>query len=137
MIRKASRADLARIFEIRAAVRENRLRDPSLVTHEICEWFIDHAAFWLWEENGTILGFSAGDPRDGTIFALFVDPSCEGRGIGQALLPMACKTLKDAGHTFARLDTQAGTRAEQFYRQNGWQEVGRKPDGQIIFQRGI
>ena len=41
------------------------------------EWFIDHAAFWLWEENGVVQGFSAGDPRDGTIFALFVDPASE------------------------------------------------------------
>ncbi len=137
MIRKAARADLPRIFEIRAAVKENRLRDPSRVTVEMCEWFIDHAAFWLWEENGVVCGFSAGDPRDGTIFALFIDPAYEGRGIGQVLLPLACKTLREAGHRAARLDTAAGTRAEKFYREGGWEEIGRKPDGQIVFQRAI
>jgi GNAT superfamily N-acetyltransferase len=135
MIRKASRDDLPRIFEIRAAVKENRLSDPSRVTREVCEWFIDHAAFWLWEHEGEICGFSAGDPRDGTIFALFIDPKWEGRGIGQVLLPLACKTLRDAGHRLARLDTEAGSRAERFYRQSGWREVGRKADGQIIFER--
>ncbi len=137
MIRKATRADLPRISEIRNAVKENRLGDPTRVTVEICEWFIDHAAFWLWEDGGTVQGFSAGDPRDGTIFGLFVDPAWEGRGIGRALLPLACKTLRDAGHHAAHLDTEAGTRAERFYRRNGWREVGRKPDGQIIFEKAI
>jgi GNAT superfamily N-acetyltransferase len=137
VIRKATRADLLRISEIRAAVKENKLDDPTRVTVEMCEWFIDHAAFWLWEENGVVQGFSAGDPRDGTIFALFVDPVWEHRGIGQVLLPLACKTLREAGHRVARLDTEAATRAEHFYRQNGWREVGRKPDGQIIFEKAI
>ena len=137
MIRKATRADLPRISEIRSAVKENKLDDPARVTVEICEWFIDHAAFWLWEDNGVVHGFSAGDPRDGTIFALFVDPAWEGRGVGQALLPLACKTLRDAGYRVARLDTEARTRAEHFYRQNGWREVGRKSDGQIIFEKAI
>jgi GNAT superfamily N-acetyltransferase len=137
LIRKATRADLPRISEIRAAVKENKLSDPTRVTVEMCEWFIDHAAFWLWEDDGVVQGFSAADPRDGTIFALFVDPACEGRGIGQVLLPLACKTLRDAGHRVARLDTDAATRAEHFYRQNGWRDVGRKPDGQIIFEKAI
>ena len=137
MIRKATRSDLPRISEIRAAVGENKLSDPRRVTVQMCEWFIDHAAFWLWEETGVVQGFSAGDPRDGTIFALFVDPAFEGCGVGQVLLPLACKTLRDAGHRVARLDTEAATRAEHFYRKNGWQEVGRKPDGQIVFEKAI
>jgi GNAT superfamily N-acetyltransferase len=137
VIRKATRADLPRIFEIRTAVKENRLSDPTRVTVEMCAWFIDHAAFWLWDENGVVQGFSAADPRDGTIFALFVDPAFEGRGVGQVLLPLACKTLRDAGHRIARLDTDATTRAERFYRQNGWQDVGRKPNGEIIFEKAI
>ena len=137
MIRKATRTDLLRIFEIRAAVKENKLSDPRRVTVEMCEWFIDHAAFWLWEEDGVVQGFSAADPRDGTIFALFMDPAFEGRGVGQVLLPLACKTLRDAGHRVAHLDTEATTRAERFYQRNGWQEVGRKLDGQIVFEKAI
>jgi GNAT superfamily N-acetyltransferase len=137
MVRKAARADLPRILEIRNAVRENKLSDPGLVTTEMCEWFIDHAAFWLWEEDGMVAGFSAGDPRDGTIFALFVDPAWGGRGVGQLLLSLACETLRDAGHKIARLDTEAQTRADRFYRRNGWSDIGRKPDGQIVFEKAI
>jgi GNAT superfamily N-acetyltransferase len=137
LIRKATREDLPRIFEIRASVNENRLNDPSRVTVADCEWFIANAAFWVYVENDIVQGFSAGDPRDGMIFALFVDPQCEGRGIGRSLLPLACDTLREAGHAIARLETDAGTRAERFYRTDGWQEIGRKDDGQIIFQRDI
>jgi GNAT superfamily N-acetyltransferase len=137
MIRKASRDDIARIFEIRAAVTENRLSDPSRVTVADCEWFIDNAEFWVWTEAGRVQGFSAGDPRKGTIFALFVDPDWERRGIGQALLPLACATLRRAGHRSAQLVTEPETRAERFYRRNGWTEIGRQSDGQIIFRKAI
>src|SRR4051794_34458665 len=74
VIRKAMRADIPRIFEIRHAVSENRLSHPDQVSVADCEWYIDNAAFWLWNEDGEVQGFSAADPRDGTIFALFVDP---------------------------------------------------------------
>ena len=89
---KASWADIPRLVEIRAAVRENILSDPSWVTTADIQWFIDNSTIWTWAEDGQIHGFSAGDPRDGTIFALFVDPDREGRGIGQALLALACAT---------------------------------------------
>src|SRR5262245_48970474 len=92
MIRKATRADYPRISEIRFAVRENELSNPEAIGPTV-EWIFDHSTFWVWEEGGAIQGFSAGDPRDGSIFALFVDPSWEGRGIGRALLPLACQTL--------------------------------------------
>jgi len=118
-------------------VRENRLGDPRKVTHALCEWFIENSVFWLWEENDRVQGFSAGDPRDGTIFALFIDPAYEGRGIARKLLPLACETLKAAGYRTATLTTEASTRAEKFYRLNGWTEVGRQNDGQIIFRKEI
>jgi GNAT superfamily N-acetyltransferase len=84
MIRKATRADYSRISEIRLAVRENRLSKPDSIG-PLVDWLFDNSTFWVWEEDGTIQGFSAGDPRDGSICALFVHPSHERRGIGRAL----------------------------------------------------
>src|SRR5258707_2888504 len=84
-IRRARQDERKRITEIRLAVRENRLDDPTLVTDEDYAWFEEHPGIWVWEEGGQILGFSTGDTRDGTIWALFVDPACERRGIGRAL----------------------------------------------------
>jgi GNAT superfamily N-acetyltransferase len=136
IIRKATRADRPRISEIRFAVRENRPSNPALID-SLVDWLFDNSTLWVCDEDGAIQGFSAADPRDGSICALFIDPFYEGRGIGRALLPLACDVLKQSGHTIAALTTEAGTRAEQFYRTGGWTEVGRKEDGQIIFQKRL
>lgn len=136
IIRKATRADYPRISEIRLAVRENRLGKPDAIG-PLVDWLFDHSTFWVWEEDATIQGFSAGDPRDGSICALFVHPSREGRGIGRALLPLACDTLRESGHVKATLYTEPATRAERFYRIDGWVEIGRKDDGQIVFQKSL
>jgi GNAT superfamily N-acetyltransferase len=136
-VSRATSADIPRLVEIRAAVRENILSDPGSVTTADIQWFIDNSAIWTWVEDGQIYGFSAGDPRDGTIFALFVDPNREGRGIGQALLALACATLRHAGHKAITLGTEPGTRAERFYRRNGWTSVGHKPNGEILFRLDI
>jgi ribosomal protein S18 acetylase RimI-like enzyme len=131
--RKAVRADIPRLMEIRHAVHENRLSDPNSVTGADCAAFIDRAEIWVWVENGMIQGFAAGDPRDGAIWALFIDPACEGRGIGRALLALACDTLRAAGFETATLSTDPGTRADRFYRTNGWIEIGRNAKGEIVF----
>ena len=135
--RKAAHTDIARIMAIRHTVRENRLSDPNLVTAADCAAFIDRAEMWVWVEHGHIQGFAAGDPRDGSIWALFVDPACEGRGIGRTLLALACETVRAAGFDTATLNTEPGTRAERLYRTNGWIETGRSTKGEIIFQRRL
>jgi GNAT superfamily N-acetyltransferase len=134
-IRKAVYADISRIMEIRHAVHENRLSDPNAVTAADCAAFIDRAEMWVWVEDRRILGFSAGDPADGTIWAMFVDPAHEGRGIGRTLLAFACNTVRAAGFDTATLTTDRGTRAERFYRMNGWVEIGSRAKGEVVFQR--
>ena len=138
MIRKATPIDRPRISEIRFAVRENRPSNAAIaMIAELVDWLFDHSTIWVWEDDGVIQGFSAADPRDGSICALFVHPSYEGRGIGRALLPLACDMLKASGHAMAVLTTAAGTRAERFYRTDGWTEIRRKENGQIIFQKNL
>jgi GNAT superfamily N-acetyltransferase len=138
MIRKATRADHPRIFEVRSAVHENRLSDSNAeLVRLVANWLFDNSTFWVWEEDGAVQGFSVADPRDGSIFGLFVHPLYEGRGIGRALLPLACEILRASGHASAQLTTDPGTRAERFYRTDGWTEIGRQEDGQIIFQKAL
>lgn len=56
----------------------------------------DHIkVFVVWVEDNNIVGFSAADPRDGSIFALFVEEAYERRGIGRALFERACKVLDE------------------------------------------
>jgi len=134
-IRLAREADIPEIVELRSGVRENRLSDPSRVTPDDLRRFIREGEIWVWVEDGRILGFSAGDERDGWIFALFVRPESEGRGIGRALLLRACDSLRRAGHRRMRLSTDPGTRAETFYRKAGWVEIDRNAQGEIVFTR--
>jgi GNAT superfamily N-acetyltransferase len=128
LIRKATRVDVPRIMEIRAAVRENKLRDPSRVTVEDVYWFIDNPGIFVWEEDGGIVGFSAADQRSGSIFAL------RGRGIGRVLFERACNVLIDAGCPRMWLTTWPGTRAERFYRKAGWRVTG-IDDGNLVFEK--
>jgi GNAT superfamily N-acetyltransferase len=138
MIRKATIADRPRISEVRLAVRENRLGQASVAKVDTtADWIFKNAAFWVWEQDGAVQGFSVADPRDGTIFGLFIHPDYEGRGIARALLPRACEDLRVAGFAAATLTTGPGTRAERFYRTNGWEETGRQDDGQIVFRKAL
>ncbi|HJQ57473.1 MAG TPA: GNAT family N-acetyltransferase [Vineibacter sp.] len=136
MIRPAIATDMARIFEIRFAVKENRLSDPGRVTPADVQRCLDNGEMWVWEADGSIKGFSATDTRDGSVWALFIDPAFEGQGIGQALLARACERLHDAGYQVVFLTTGQGTRAERFYRRNGWTAQGLNAKGEVIFRKG-
>src|SRR5262245_34634368 len=52
MIRKAIPSEIPRLIEIRGAVRENRLSDPSRVTLADYSWHIAHAPVYVWEDAG-------------------------------------------------------------------------------------
>lgn len=131
-IRRARQGDHPRITEIRMGVKENILRDPNRVTIDDYIWFRDNPGVWVWEENGDILGFSAADTRDGSIWALFVDPKHERRGIGRPLFEKALDVLRQDGHRTAWLTTDPGSRAEGFYRAAGWTAIGTSPRGETI-----
>lgn len=132
--RRATAGDIDHLIRIRGAVRENRLRDPTSVTRADYDWFVSRQLVWLAEADGRIAGFSAGDPRDGTIWALFVDPRFEGRGLGAILLQRVCDDLKADGHAVLRLSTDPGTRAARLYGRLGWDAQGLLPDGEMAFR---
>jgi len=133
MIRQARSEDVPALMRIRAAVRENVLSDPAKVPASLVEAFIGHSGIWLWQDAAGVLGFAAADTRDGSIWALFVDPEHEGRGIARALLPRALDDLRKAGWRQARLSTDADSRADRFYRRNGWKAGGLSANGERLF----
>ena len=136
-LREAVEGDIPRMQEIRAAVRENILSDPLKVTIEDYRWFILKGPMWVYEENHIIKGMSAGDPRNGMIWALFVDPEFERHGIGRLLFDRACRSLLEAGHFKASLYTDANSRAERFYRAAGWHGEHSNPKGDIVFTKTL
>lgn len=132
--RRATLADINRLIEIRRLVIENRLAEPATVTRADYEYFIGNGRVWVSEIQGKVAGFSASDGRDGSVWALFVDPAYEGQGFGSQLLSKACQDLKADGYKSARLSTDTGTKAAALYRKLGWKAVGLSPEGEMQFQ---
>ncbi len=123
-LRRACSADIPAMSAIRLSVRENPLSDPSRVTLQMYEDYLDQdGRGWVAEVDGEIAAFSYADRQGGSIWALFVSPQYEGRGLGKALLGLAVAWLFEIGHRQIRLGTTPGTRADRFYEAQGWTRV--------------
>ncbi len=132
--RLATLADIPRLQEIRAAVRENVLRTPGRVTVADYEAHIEgRGRTWVAEHDGRIVGFASADGDTATIWALFVDPAHEGHGHGRRLLALAVAWLWASGAETISLSTEPGTRAEHFYKTAGWTVGEPTPHGEQTF----
>ncbi|SFH06108.1 GNAT family N-acetyltransferase [Pedobacter insulae] len=124
-IREAKSSDIPQIQVVRNAVRENMLSDPNLVTDADCEEFINQRGKgWVYEIDNKIVGFSIVDLKENNIWALFVDPNYDKRGIGRQLHDVMLNWYFEQTNQTVWLGTAPGTRAEEFYRKTGWTEVG-------------
>jgi GNAT superfamily N-acetyltransferase len=122
VVRQAVSADIPAMSEIRLAVTENVLRDPARITVEMYEDYLEKSGRgWVAESAGEIVAFCYADKVDASIWALFVKPGHEGRGLGKALLRQAVDWLFEAGHERVHLTTGADTRADRFYAAQGWE----------------
>jgi GNAT superfamily N-acetyltransferase len=131
LIRAALPADIPRLAEIRVAVRENRLSDPGSITPADYGSYFARGHLWVAEECGAVLGFAALDAGAASVWALFVDPEAEGRGIGRLLLERLVAEARALNLPALCLSTEEGSRAERVYRAAGWTEAGRDPDGTL------
>jgi GNAT superfamily N-acetyltransferase len=123
------------MHEIRMSVRENRLSNPDRIRHH------DYIALlegpgrgWVFERDEAVVAFGIADAGSRSIWALFVEPGSEGRGIGQALLETMMAWLFEQDDRPVWLTTAPATRAERFYRAAGWRETG-MVNGEIRFER--
>lgn len=133
--RRATPEDVPDIMRVRLAVRENVLSDPSAVTPAMCEAYLDALGRgWVCEEDGRIVGFSYAARLDASIWALFVLPEHEGRGIGRELLRRAVDWLFSLGHEQLTLSTSADTRADRFYLAQGWTRGEMKDEVEVRFR---
>ena len=135
IIREAKIEDIKQIQIVRNSVTENTLSNPNLVTDEDCKAFItERGKGWVCEIDQQIVGFAITDLKENNIWALFLDPKFEKKGIGQHLH----KTMLDWYFTQTKntvwLGTAFDTRAEKFYRKAGWVEVGTHGSKEIKFE---
>jgi GNAT superfamily N-acetyltransferase len=135
IFREASVNDIKQIQVVRNTVIENVLSDPSLVTDEDCREFITvRGKGWVCEIDNRIVGFAIADLKDNNIWALFLDPDFESKGLGQRLHKMMLDWYFGKTKNKVWLGTGFNTRAEKFYRQAGWTEVGLHGTQEIKFE---
>lgn len=89
---------------------------------------------WVCEIGGKVVGFSYAAKEDASIWALFVLPEYEGRGVGKGLLQLAVDWLFASGSDEVKLGTEANTRADRFYKAQGWTRGGMKNDAEVWFR---
>lgn len=119
--RQASSSDIPAMSRIRLSVTENVLSDPRRVTTEMYEDFLEKSGRgWIAECDGEIVAFCYADKVNASIWALFVLPGYEGKGLGKTLLKQAVEWLFETGHVRVHLSTGANTRADRFYAAQGW-----------------
>lgn len=131
IIRLATPRDVPAMHAIRLDVHENRLSSPARVTEQDYYQYIAASSAWVAEMDGRVVGFAAAN-KD-SIWALFVSPSTEKRGIGRLLHTRLIVWAKTLGLDRLTLTTAAGTRAEGFYRRLGWCSPDTEPDGSMRF----
>jgi GNAT superfamily N-acetyltransferase len=135
IVREASTADIPQIQIVRHAVKENILSNPALVTDADCETYItQRGKGWVCEINNRIVGFAIADLQDDNIWALFLDPAYEGKGIGRTLHSAMLNWYFEQGKKSVWLSTAPGTRAEQFYHKAGWTATGFTSGGEVKFE---
>lgn len=135
IFREATPQDIPQIQIVRNSVKENMLSNPALVSDDDClEFITQRGKGWVCEANGTITGFAIADLKDDNIWALFIHPDFEGRGIGSTLQKMMLNWYFLQGKENVWLGTAPHTRAEQFYRKWGWAENGTNGAKEIRFE---
>ena len=135
IFREATIADIKQIQIVRNSVKENTLSNPNLVTDEDCKNFItERGKGWVCEVDNTIVGFAIADLKENNIWALFVDPAFERKGMGQQLHKLMLDWYFSQTKTTVWLGTGFNTRAVHFYRKAGWLEVGLHGSDEIKFE---
>ena len=135
LIREAVTNDIKQIQIVRNSVKENVLSNPNLVTDADCEEFITkRGKGWVCEIDNRIVGFSIVDLKDHNIWALFVHPDFDKRGIGRQLHDVMLDWYFSQTKENVWLGTEPKSRAESFYRKAGWQAIGTHGKDEIKFE---
>jgi GNAT superfamily N-acetyltransferase len=135
IFREAKVEDIPALSEIRLSVRENVLSDPGKVTPEMYAAYLGASGKgWLCEVGGEAVGFAVASLKDASIWALFVRPGYEGRGIGTRLLKLATGWLFDMGASSVSLSTGADTRADRVYESLGWERGEINSSGEVSYR---
>jgi GNAT superfamily N-acetyltransferase len=135
-IRVATVLDIPQLQIIRNSVRENILNNPSLVTlADYTSYLTVNGKGWVHLVNEqTITGFAIIDTVKYSVWALFIDPAFEKKGIGRMLHQEMLNWYFGQNDKSLWLTTAPGTRAEKFYLNSGWKQTGINKSKELIFE---
>lgn len=135
LLRHATLLDIHQMHVIRTAVKENILSDPNLITpQDYAEYLEDRGAGWVAEIEHQIVGFAILDFQENNVWALFVHPNFEKRGVGRRLHDQLIAAYFAKTNQTLWLGTEPNSRAESFYRKAGWKNVGKHGSNEIKFE---
>lgn len=133
--REALTSDIPQIQFVRNSVKENQLSDPLLVPdQDVEEYITNRGKGWVCEIDDKIVGFAIADLIDNNIWALFIHPGHEAKGIGKKLHRIMMDWYFLHTKETVWLGTEPNSRAEKFYRMQGWKEAGVHGKGEIKFE---
>lgn len=138
IVREARPEHTAAIYRIRLAVHENVMPESIVLRdgwtpERVADCFRPGRRGWVVEQDGDAVAFSIADAESHSIWALFVLPGFEGRGLGRALLDAAVNWLWSEGVERVWLETDPNSRAAGFYSRLGWQATSTTPKGETRF----
>ena len=137
-IREAQIADIPQIQVVRNSVKENMLSDPALVPDkDVEDYIIKRGKGWVSEVDSVITGFAIVSVTDNNVWALFMDPAFEAKGMGKKLHDTMMNWYFSQTDKTIWLSTSPGTRADKFYRKAGWRETGVYGKGETKFEMTI
>jgi GNAT superfamily N-acetyltransferase len=128
IFREAHTDDIKQIQVVRNAVKEN------VLSKDCVDYLTLRGKGWVCEKDGTIVGFAIADLIDHNIWALFVHPDHDQQGIGKQLHDMMLQWYFNQQKENVWLSTSPNTRAEKFYRMQGWKETGLYGKAEIKFE---
>ncbi|ATP59109.1 GNAT family N-acetyltransferase [Pedobacter ginsengisoli] len=135
IFRTARLSDIKQMQVVRHLVKENTLSDPNLVPDKDVAFYIsEKGKGWVCEVDGQVVGFSIIDLKERSVWALFVDPEFEEKGIGKELHRLMIDWYFEQTTEKVVLGTSPNTRAERFYNLQGWTPVGSYANGEIKFE---
>lgn len=135
LIREAKIDDIIQLHIVRNSVLENKLTDPAkVIVNDYVEYLTERGMGWVCEVDKEIVGFAIIDLLKNNIWALFVTPTFEQKGIGRRLHNTMLTWYFTQTQENVWLTTSAGTRAELFYAKSGWSKVGLTAVCEIKFE---
>jgi GNAT superfamily N-acetyltransferase len=140
-LRDAAAADVPSMFDVRAAVNENRMTRAEFAAKGVTENGVrqslaTHLRGWVAEVDGRVVAYSLADGARGCVYAVFVLAEYQRRGVGTELLSRATEWLFECGFRSVFLDTDPATQAYEFYRRRGWVDVGSSSGDERRLERG-